>query len=583
MLQYSNSNIDMEDGAELKSIISSHSESRRRSRAERRTSVSQGPAYDIPDRYANLDEIVDPSPVQNPDEDPISRVRSLEDSRSPSHRSIRNFSRDERRQSLIRSISHTSQQSARRSRSARRESHGGGAKYDFPDNYANLDELATHSPVENPYEDPIHLHRSLEESKSQEQEYQKNKQKERRESIARGEEPPKDQEDGDQDVQKISRFATQLYVISYLILFSFLGTLARLGLQAITFYPGAPVVFSELWANFGGSLFMGFLSEDRMLFKEEWGTPTYDLQVEKAKEQGPDEESGSGSDQAIDLQAAKKAHATTKKTIPLYIGLATGFCGSFTSFSSLIRDAFLALSNDLPTPLNHPADYRPTSAISSTVHRNGGYSFMALLAVIITTVALCIAGLHIGAHLAIASEPFTPSVPFTFCRKVLDRVAVVLAWGCWMGAIFLAIFPPDRHDAPPEIWRGRAVFALVFSPLGCLGRFYAAIYLNNKIASFPLGTFVVNIFGTAILGMSYDLQHVPLGGMVGCQVLQGIEDGFCGCLTTVSTWVSELSSLRRRNAYRYGASSVIIALCFLIVIMGSLQWTKGFAELQCTN
>lgn len=208
---------------------------------------------------------------------------------------------------------------------------------------------------------------------------------------------------------------------------------------------------------------------------------------------------------------------------------------------------------------------------------------MALLAVIITTVALSISGLYIGAHIAIASEPFTPSLPYKFCRKILDRVAVVLAWGCWLGAIFLAIWPPDRHDGTPEIWRGRAVFALVFSPLGCLGRFYASLYLNGKIASFPLGTFAVNIFGTAIIGMSYDLQHVPLGGVVGCQVLQGIEDGFCGCLTTVSTWVSELSSLRRRNAYRYGAVSVIVALCFLIVIMGSMQWTRGFSELQCTH
>ena len=57
--------------------------------------------------------------------------------------------------------------------------------------------------------------------------------------------------------------------------------------------------------------------------------------------------------------------------------------------------------------------------------------------------------------------------------------------------------------------------------------------------------------------------------------------GFCGCLSTVSTWVSELASLRRRNAYRYGAASVIVALCFLIIIMGSLQWTIGFSDLQC--
>merc|ERR1711939_475822 len=424
-------------------------------------------------------------------------------------------------------------------------------------------------------------HISLEDARSREQEYRRGDEIRRKTSRERPEETKKSEE---KEIHNVSKFATQLYVISYLILFSLLGTLARLGLQAITFYPGAPVVFSELWANFGGSLFMGFLSEDRMLFKHEWGTPKYHQEIQRAKKQKQDEESGSGSDQSVDLQAAKKAHAATKKTIPLYVGLATGFCGCFTSFSSFIRDVFLALSNDLPTPLNHPTDYRPvTATVDSTVPRNGGYSFMALLAVIIITVALCISALHIGAHIAIALEPLTPSLPYRMTRKVMDPLAVFLAWGCWLGAIFLAIFPPDRNAAPPEIWRGRAVFALVFAPLGCLGRFYASLYLNGKIASFPLGTFVVNIFGTAILGMSYDLQHVPLGGVIGCQVLQGIEDGFCGCLTTVSTWVSELSSLRRRHSYQYGAASVIVALCFMIVIMGSMRWTIGFSDLQCVK
>lgn len=534
---------------------------------------SQEPESRLPDEYINLDELAAPPPVQNRGEEPISRVSTLEGSRnqrsqllehSASKEQKQRLSRREERQCLRRSISRTSRAS-RKSRAPRPNSQNGG--YDVPDNYTNLDELATPSPVENPDENPIYFHKSLEEVKAEEQDFQRNQEQERRASISRGEKPPTE----DSSVRKVSRRATQLYVVSYLILFSFFGTLARLGLQAITFYPGAPIIFSELWANFGGSLFMGFLSEDRMLFKEEWGTPTYHRQVEKERQRAQDAESGSASDRAIDLSAAKKEYAATKKTIPLYIGLATGFCGCFTSFSSFIRDAFLAMSNDLSYPNTSP------------VHRNKGYSFMALLAVILTTVSLCLSGLYIGAHIAIASEKYTPSLPFAFCRKVLDRIAVVLAWGCWLGTIFLAIFPPDRHESPPEIWRGRAVFALVFAPLGCLGRFYASLYLNSKIPSFPLGTFVVNILGTVILGMSYDLQHVPLGGVVGCQVLQGIEDGFCGCLTTVSTWVSELSSLRRRNAYRYGAASVIVALCFLIIIMGSMQWTIGFEGLKCVH
>lgn len=433
----------------------------------------------------------------------------------------------------------------------------GDEEYNTPENYTNLDELGNVSPVENPHERRLYQHHSLEDAREEELGYQLEERVE--ESQVTDAVHP----------SRVSKSATQLYTISYLIFFSFLGTLARLGLQALTFYPGSPVIFSEIWANFGGCVFTGFLIEDRKLFKHEWGIPKYHQALQKAKERGQDE----GSDAShIDLEAAKKAHASTKKTIPLYIGLSTGLCGCFTSFSSFIRDIFLALSNTLPVP-DH----------TSTVSRNGGHSFMALLAVIIATVAICMAGLFSGAHLAIATESLTPSIPFRFGRKWMDPTVVFLSFGCWLGAVLLAIFPPDRYSAGNEIWRGRAVFALVFAPLGCLGRFYLSLWLNAKIPSFPLGTFAANISGTIILGMCWDLQHVPLGGVVGCQVLQGMEDGFCGCLTTVSTWAGELSTLRRRHAYQYGALSIAIALAFLIVIMGSMKWTIGFSELLCTH
>lgn len=310
---------------------------------------------------------------------------------------------------------------------------------------------------------------------------------------------------------------------------------------------------------------MGFLSEDQKLFREEWGK-------KPAKEPATDEVED-------DSKAKNKKHLAAKKTIPLYIGLTTGFCGCFTSFSSFMRDVFLALANALPDP-SLPAGSHHAS-------RNGGYSFMALVAVILLTVSLSLSALIVGAHLALALARVTPTVPFAFTRRVLDRVVVVLAWGCWLGAVFLAIWPPDRHNGP-DVWRGRAVFALVFAPLGCLLRFYASLHLNSRIPTFPLGTFTVNIFGTIIEGLCYDLQHVSgLGAVVpaamtGCQVLQGVMDGFCGSTTTISTWVAELKGLaHRRHAYLYGSASVLVALGFLVVIMGSLLWTRGFAEPVC--
>lgn len=91
-----------------------------------------------------------------------------------------------------------------------------------------------------------------------------------------------------------------------------------------------------------------------------------------------------------------------------------------------------------------------------------------------------------------------------------------------------------------------------------------------------------------VLGMAYTLQHASIGtssfgggSYIGCQVLQGIMDGFCGSLTTVSTWILELSDLRRRHAYFYGGVSVVVAFCALVVEIGSLKWNQGLVTPSC--
>ncbi|KAL2682653.1 hypothetical protein Neosp_007106 [[Neocosmospora] mangrovei] len=424
--------------------------------------------------------------------------------------------------------------------------------YSVPRSYSNLDEVSPVPPIEEP-----------------ESEQDVRDRPRRRSSFARHEGPIFEPEPIPEEAKErsVSRLATELYTHSYLVFFAILGTLARLGLTALTRYPGTPVIFNTIWANFTGSAVMGFLAEDRKLFRNEWGNATYDEAIKQAKQKRKDEEDGSSSSQQkdVDLVAAKKAHLAMKKTIPLYIGLATGFCGSFTTFSSFIKDAFLALSNEMVTP----------GWSDSPTNRNGGYSFMAMLAVIIATVSLSLSGLFLGAHIAIGLEHITPTIPFTLSRRVLDPLGVFLGWGCWLGAVLLAIFPP--HEA----WRGQALFSLVFAPLGCLVRFYLSLHLNGKMTTFPVGTFTANVVGTVLLGMAYDLAHVPLGGVVGCQVLQGIEDGFCGCLTTISTWVTELGSLRRRSSWIYGTTSVVVSLVLMIAIMGGLRWSDGYDKLLC--
>lgn len=206
---------------------------------------------------------------------------------------------------------------------------------------------------------------------------------------------------------------------------------------------------------------------------------------------------------------------STKTTTPLYIGLATGYCGSVTTFSSFIVGAFEKLSNTVP--VHHGRRIRDDVA--------------AMLAYVIGTMAISLGGLQVGAHLAVFSKGFLRKLPFRWT----DALAVPVGLGMWIASVIMAVLIKK--------WRGDVLFACVLSPPGAIVRFWASRLGNPIFRVFPLGTFMVNILGTATLAGLLVGRYAHSGGNT-CDVLKGLGDGFCGCLTTVSTFVVEVRSLR---------------------------------------
>ena len=287
-----------------------------------------------------------------------------------------------------------------------------------------------------------------------------------------------------------------LYAHSHFVLFSILGTLTRLGLVSLTTYPSSPLPGLP-WAQFAGCVVMGFLLESHVLFPSHQRAAT-----------------------------------------PLYLGLATGYCGSVTSFSSFMSETFSYLSNTAP----------------ATAHSRG-QGVLAGLAYAIATLALSLGGLQAGAHAA-AFLPL-PALPL----RTIDAILVPVGIGAWVAALATSALITTR-------WRG-TVLACAFSPLGAASRFWASRWMNPVFRSFPLGTFSVNVVGTAVLaGLTVGrYNHWPGGGA--CHVLVGLADGFCGCLTTVSTFAVEIKGLRVGHAYFYAAASVAAGLGLMVVILGS--------------
>ena len=175
------------------------------------------------------------------------------------------------------------------------------------------------------------------------------------------------------------------FVVACWIAFSAIwGPLARMGLTALSTYPGQPV-FPLIWSQFVGCAVMGFLLQDKTLFPKE------------------------------------------DRYVPLYIGLTTGFCGSLTSFSSFMWDCFQSLAN-----------------LDPYYERGTGKNVLALAAQVIITLSVSIASLRFGAHVAQVVRTLLPSVrELGKVARYLDWVGVILGVSGWAGAAVMTGLIPE--------------------------------------------------------------------------------------------------------------------------------------------
>lgn len=120
-------------------------------------------------------------------------------------------------------------------------------------------------------------------------------------------------------------------------------------------------------------------------------------------------------------------------------------------------------------------------------------------------------------------KPIPPPPPYW---TVLDFILITTCAILWVGMIIAAIFLPE---ASRSSWR-HVILATCFAPPGAILRWYLSRF-NSRMKHFPVGTFAANMGGSLILAAIVCLQHAPgAGGQspLACQVLSGLQDGFCG-------------------------------------------------------
>eukprot|EP00474_Spongospora_subterranea_P010213 CRZ10671.1 hypothetical protein [Spongospora subterranea] len=201
----------------------------------------------------------------------------------------------------------------------------------------------------------------------------------------------------------------------------------------------------------------------------------------------------------------------------VYHIIASGFCGSLTSFSSWQQS-------------------------SSVLFVTNKYPYGGLL---VLGVGMCLwfGSLYVGMHSSCCGRHFLP----------ISIAIAVLA------AVILAIFYPLTT---------KFYIAILLAPIGSLSRYFLSVYLNHGANGrlgnwYPFGTFAANCIACIILGTTLLITKNPTHSVI---------IGISGTLSTVSTFVSEVDTIKDTTSrqYIFAISSIVAAqillLCFNVAV-----------------
>ncbi|WVO16680.1 hypothetical protein L204_104360 [Cryptococcus depauperatus] len=320
-----------------------------------------------------------------------------------------------------------------------------------------------------------------------------------------------------------------------LVLASMLGCIARLGLNALGTYDGM-IIFPLAWSQGVGSGIMGL--------------------------------------------ALSKKNDIVAIYPPIYTFLTTGIAGSITTFSSWMLDGYLSFSN------------------FEQYGRKGLHDTMDGVAYSLVTFGVAMSSLIFGQHLGsllpsvsqrlsrtlpATEEKPTPSSPASSSLRfrasqtpILDIITISTALIAYLIALLL-------YFLAPKAWRHDAVFALLLSPPGAILRFALSTVNTRRpfIDRFPLGTFTSNMAATLIVAGTFVAQRRPGSSTSAtkCNALYAVQQGFCGCLSTVSTFVVEARTVKGwKSKWFYIGGSVVLGHVFVLAVVGGTKWTRGFVD-----
>lgn len=102
--------------------------------------------------------------------------------------------------------------------------------------------------------------------------------------------------------------------------------------------------------------------------------------------------------------------------------------------------------------------------------------------------------------------------------------------------------------------------------VGAPARFLLDRYVSDRVQlDFPLGTYLINVSGSFLLGL---LAGLGIAGLLPTPVMALVGTGFCGAFTTFSTWSFETVRMVERGEHVQAVINVTASLVVGLLAAG---------------
>ncbi|AQZ11567.1 hypothetical protein BZL39_C04940 [Zygosaccharomyces parabailii] len=329
-----------------------------------------------------------------------------------------------------------------------------------------------------------------------------------------------------------------------------LGQYARAGTTELAIYsPSYVVPGSILWSNLAACLVMGLLQE---------------------------------------LNVAKWFAEPELKSF--FTTLTTGFCGAYSSYSTLMLETF-----------QQSTSLGPANIAQSTKLPNRAYGIMEFLAVLLTQLFVSMGAYLFGRGLGKSViVPLTRAKPEHEAESEKDSASSPQGWVIRSLSVMQIIFALLAVPLLALIIvltcvygnysRGKWTLPALFAVFAGYLRYELSNWLNGVIKTFPMGTFVANEFAVLLIAVFQLVmrgrrgyhQVSPVAHTINsCHVTNALISGFCGTLSTTSTFINEGYKLEFVHMLLYYLTTTSVSYCLLVIILGSYAWTRGLTTPLC--